>query len=154
MYKPLKLDKVFRVLDDIYQGRATPFQWTGGMTEISPLRWATFQATMQATLGAKLSNIASNIGSNIAINILSKIDSNIASNTALQATPDLGLLDSKTSAWWGLGWIELKQGSKYKGPCQVYYRVKTGSLERPRRVLDPMRVDLCFPRVPWPHFGS
>ena len=64
----------------------------------------------------------------------------------------LALLDSETSAWWGLGWIELKQGSKYKGPCQVYCRAMAGSLERPRRVLDPMRVDLCVPRVPWSHF--
>ena len=32
----LKLDKVFCVLDDICWGRATPFQWTGGMTGHSP----------------------------------------------------------------------------------------------------------------------
>ena len=32
----LKLDKFFTVLYDLYQGRATLFQWTGGMTGHSP----------------------------------------------------------------------------------------------------------------------
>ena len=63
--------------------------------------------------------------------------------------PNLALLDSEKSAWWGLGWIELKQGSKYKGPCQVYCRALAGSIEGPRRVLDPMGVYLCVPRVPY-----
>ena len=40
----MKLDTVFSVLDDLCRGRATPFQWTGGMTGHSTsltLRWGT-----------------------------------------------------------------------------------------------------------------
>ena len=33
-----------------------------------------------------------------------------------------------------------------------YCRAMAGSIEGPRRVLDPMRVNLCLPRVPWSHF--
>ena len=40
-------------------------------------------------------------------------------------TPDLALLDSETSAWLGLGRIEFKQGSQYKGPCQVYLQLSS-----------------------------
>ena len=31
--------------------------------------------------------------------------------------------------------------------CLVYCRTMAGSIEGPRRVLDPMREDLCVPRV-------
>ena len=36
----------------------------------------------------------------------------------------------------------------YKGPSWEYSRAMAGSIEGQRRVLDPMRVDLCVPRVP------
>ena len=44
------------------------------------------------------------------------------------------------------------KGSKFSFHCIQYCRAMTGSIEGPRWVLDPMRVDLCIPRVPWSHF--
>ena len=40
----------------------------------------------------------------------------------------------------------------YKGPCLVYWRAMAGSIEGPRRVLDPMRVNICLPWVTWSYF--